>query len=150
MVTLRFNKDQQVALLRGISLFAGDGSEGLRSIATLRSECDAKQEDGLMEREQVSPGGECFVIVEGTATVSRNGVQLAHLGPGDSFGELAPLDGGPRTATVVAASDLRLLEVSRREFFKLRASFPAVSGNMMAEDVIVGTRSVDLAEMQAS
>ena len=157
MATLRFNKDERVTLLRGISLFAGCKNKELRSIATLQSQCHAQKDDVLME--QGMPGGECFVIVEGTATVSRNGIQLAHLGPGDFFGELAPLDGGPRTATVVADTDLQLLVISRQEFFQLRTSFPAVSANMMAElgtrlrradEAIDGARSTDLAAVQAS
>src|SRR5262249_60096931 len=40
------------------------------------------------------------------ATVSSKGVQLATLGPGDYFGEIALIDGGPRSATVTAATDL--------------------------------------------
>ncbi len=157
MATLRFNKDERVTLLRGITLFAGCRNDDLRSIATLQSQCEAQKEEVLMEEGR--PGEECFVIVEGTATVSRNGIRLAHLGPGDFFGELAPLDGGPRTATVVADTDMHLLVISRREFFHLRTSFPTVSVNMMAElgarlrrtdEAIDATRSVDLVARQAS
>jgi len=42
----------------------------------------------------------------GQAIVSRKGVELATLGPGDHFGEIALIDGGPRSATVTAATDL--------------------------------------------
>ena len=42
----------------------------------------------------------------GEATVSSKGVDLATLGPGDYFGEIALIDGGPRSATVTAATDL--------------------------------------------
>jgi len=47
-----------------------------------------------------------FIIDSGEATVSAKGVQLNSLGPGDHFGEIALIDGGPRSATVTAASDL--------------------------------------------
>ena len=46
------------------------------------------------------------MIVEGTATVSIDGNEVASLGPGDFFGEISLLDGGPRTATVTADTDL--------------------------------------------
>jgi CRP-like cAMP-binding protein len=53
------------------------------------------------------PGGAAFFIIEsGHANVSSKGVALAALGPGDYFGEVALIDGGPRSATVTAATDL--------------------------------------------
>jgi pyruvate,water dikinase len=52
-------------------------------------------------------GGAAFFLIEsGEATVSNKGVPVATLGPGDYFGELALIDGGPRSATVTAATDL--------------------------------------------
>jgi hypothetical protein len=53
-----------------------------------------------------SGGAAFFLIDSGEATVSSKGVHLATLGPGDYFGELALIDGGPRSATVTAATDL--------------------------------------------
>ncbi len=47
-----------------------------------------------------------FVIESGEATVTSKGVTINTLGPGDHFGEIALIDGGPRSATVVAATDL--------------------------------------------
>ena len=53
-----------------------------------------------------SGGAAFFLIDSGEATVSRKGVHVANLGPGDYFGEIALIDGGPRSATVTAATDL--------------------------------------------
>jgi phosphoenolpyruvate synthase/pyruvate phosphate dikinase len=53
-----------------------------------------------------SGGAAFFLIDSGEATVSSKGVDLATLGPGDYFGEIALIDGGPRSATVTAATDL--------------------------------------------
>jgi CRP-like cAMP-binding protein len=47
-----------------------------------------------------------FLIEAGEATVTGKGVHLATLGPGQCFGEIALIDGGPRTATVTAATDM--------------------------------------------
>jgi phosphoenolpyruvate synthase/pyruvate phosphate dikinase len=47
-----------------------------------------------------------FLIDTGQAEVSSKGVHLATLGPGDYFGEVALIDGGPRSATVTATTDL--------------------------------------------
>jgi CRP-like cAMP-binding protein len=52
-------------------------------------------------------GGAAFFIIDsGEVAVSSNGVERAKLGPGDHFGEIALIDGGPRSATVTAATDV--------------------------------------------
>lgn len=57
-----------------------------------------------------------FVIDEGQATVSRRGEELATLGPGDYFGEIALIDEGARTATITAETDLRCYGLTSWEF----------------------------------
>jgi hypothetical protein len=59
------------------------------------------------------PGDELFVILDGEARVERKGSPLATFGPGEFFGEVAVIDGRPRSADVVAVSPLRALAVSR-------------------------------------
>jgi len=59
------------------------------------------------------PGDELYVILEGEARIERGGNVLATFGPGEFFGEIAVLDGRPRSADVVAATTLRCLTVSR-------------------------------------
>jgi CRP-like cAMP-binding protein len=51
-------------------------------------------------------GASFFIIESGQAVVTRRGEQLATLGPGDHFGEIALIDEGARTATVTAVTDL--------------------------------------------
>jgi flavin reductase (DIM6/NTAB) family NADH-FMN oxidoreductase RutF len=59
------------------------------------------------------PGEELFVILEGEARVERGGAPLAALGPGEFFGEIAVLDGRPRSADVLAVTRLRCLAIPR-------------------------------------
>ncbi len=131
MATHRLRKDGRVTLLRNISLFSGCSNDELRKIASLQTHYEATQSDILTKQGQ--PGHECFVIVEGTATVIRNNVKLADLGPGDLVGELALLDGRPRTATVVARTNMHLLVFSRQEFVHLCGSFPTVTFKVLIE-----------------
>ena len=108
--------------------------------------------------QQGKPGAEFFVIVDGVAEATRNGVELAVLRPGDFFGELALLDGGPRTATVVALTAMHLLVFSRREFSRLHSSAPTVAFKMLAElgarlrkadDMFDGKASTGIASIQS-
>ena len=61
-------------------------------------------------------GRELFVILEGTATVTREGHVVNILHAGDYFGELAAIEAVPRSATVLATTDLDVLIVGPREF----------------------------------
>jgi CRP-like cAMP-binding protein len=128
---LRFPRDEQATQLRGIDLFSGCTKSELRDIASLQSDYVAEESDVLTE--QGSQGDDFFIIVSGRANVIRNGVRVAQLGPGDFFGEMAPLDGGPRTATVVADTEMQLSILSGRDFSLLLASFPTVSRKILVE-----------------
>ena len=93
-----------VATIGRVQLFADMDRRQAEQIARLLKERRfAKGETVIME----GSGGAAFFIIEsGQATVSRKGVDIATLGPGDHFGEIALIDGGPRSATVTAATDL--------------------------------------------
>jgi CRP/FNR family cyclic AMP-dependent transcriptional regulator len=67
-----------------------------------------------------TPGAEFFVVEHGHAAVHRRGYDIAVLGPGDHFGEIALLEPRtPRTASVTAAEDLQVQVYDRREFATL-------------------------------
>ena len=53
-----------------------------------------------------------YLITKGRATVVVNGKRLRSCAPGDHFGEIAVLDGGPRSATIVADTDLETLTIA--------------------------------------
>jgi Pyruvate phosphate dikinase, AMP/ATP-binding domain/Cyclic nucleotide-binding domain len=93
-----------VAALQRVELFAGMDRRQTEQIARLVKERRfAKGETVIRE----GTGGAAFFIIDsGEVTVSSKGVNLATLGPGQYFGELALIDGGPRSATVTAATNL--------------------------------------------
>ena len=88
-------------------------------------------EDGREVVTQDAVGKEAFIIVEGTAHVDRSGTRVATLGIGDHFGELSLLDGGPRTATVVADGELKLLVLGQREFNWVLGEVPGLATKIM-------------------
>jgi len=93
-----------VAALQRVALFAGMDRRQSEQIARLLKERRfQKGETVILEG---SGGAAFFLIDSGEATVSQKGVVLRTMGPGDHFGEIALIDGGPRTATVTATTDL--------------------------------------------
>jgi len=76
-------------------------------------------------------GREFFVIVDGAASVLRDDERVASLGPGAFVGEMALLDGGRRTATVVADTNVEVFVLSEREFDELLRRSPTVAHNML-------------------
>ncbi len=92
------------------------------------------------ELEDVSPGvnltGEgasgysFFVLRDGTATVTINGIEVRTLGPGDFFGELALLGDGRRTATVTTAAPSRVLVLFGTEFRQLQQEQPKIAARI--------------------
>ena len=78
------------------------------------------------------PGLEFFVILSGTARVTRRGRKVATLGPGAAFGELALLDDAPRNATVVAETDMELAVLGQRDFARILDEVPGFAHKMLA------------------
>jgi len=115
--------------LSQIPLFTACSARDLQKIARAVDEVDVDREREIVT--QGSTGREAFVIVEGEAAVRRNGRRIATLGPGDHFGELALLDGGPRTATVIATSPMKLLVLGQREFTGLLDEVPGLALKIM-------------------
>jgi CRP-like cAMP-binding protein len=93
-----------VAALQRVQLFADLDRKQAQQIARLlKVRHFAKGETVIMEG---SGGAAFFLIDSGEATVSSKGVHLATMGPGEYFGEIALIDGGPRSATVTATTDM--------------------------------------------
>ena len=93
-----------VGALQRVRFFADMNRRQTEQIARLLKERHfAKGETVIREG---SGAAAFFIIDSGEASVSSKGVQLNALGPGDHFGEIALIDGGPRSATVIAATDL--------------------------------------------
>lgn len=117
------------AELRSIPIFSELSKKELKTVSRLMTEVDITAGRTLTRQGEV--GREFMVIVEGTAVVRRNGRKIAELGPGDFLGELAVLSGAPRTADVVATSDMVIETLNRREFMTLLDESAAIAKKIL-------------------
>ena len=125
----RKGRDAKLDLLGNVRLFSTCNKRELARIASLVDEVEAPK--GKVLVRQGDPGRECFVIAEGKAKATMRGKGTAMLGPGSFFGEMSLLDQGPRSATVTAESDMRLLVLGSREFSALINEVPPVAARIM-------------------
>lgn len=73
------------------------------------------------------PGETLFVVLSGQAKVARGSRRVGVVMPGDFFGELSAIDGGPRTASVIAETPVAVLRLFRRTLLSLIQEEPQVS-----------------------
>ena len=124
---------QDVEVLRNIPLFAKVDLTKLKLLAFTSERLQYASGDELFH--QGDDGDAAYVILEGQADIlvdtPKGAVKVARLGENDIIGEIAILCDMPRTATVVAHSDLETLRVSKEGFFHLVTQFPQVGIEVM-------------------
>ena len=121
---------QRLDALRKVEVLAECTDDELRAIDSLITEVTVPTGKVLVREGE--PGLEFMIVVEGTAGVTRDGQEIAEIGPGSFIGEMALLDKAPRSATVTATSDLDLFVLTIGEFFSLLRESPA------AQEKIIG------------
>jgi CRP-like cAMP-binding protein len=126
---VRLGGNQKIDLIRKVPLFARCSRAELKEIAMLADEIDLHE--GKEMTRQGSPGREFFVLLEGSADVTKDDRKVNTLGPGDFFGEIALVSHEPRTATVIATSPVRALVITDRSFRRLLDDAPRVQDKVM-------------------
>jgi CRP-like cAMP-binding protein len=123
-------RDEFTDHLAQVPLFSACSRKDLQHVAK-RAE-DIKVDAGKVLVSEGAAGAEFFVILEGNATVSRHGQEVATLGPGDFFGDLALLDRAPRNATITATTPMELVVLGQREFSALIDEVPGFAHKLLA------------------
>ena len=124
------SKKQHLESLRNVTLFSSCSTKDLEKIAKAGDEITLPA--GSLVVDQGQTGREAYVIIKGSVTVRRNGKKVATLGAGSVVGELSLLDHGPRTASVVADTDLEVLVISQRQFLAVIDAIPALAHKLLA------------------
>jgi CRP-like cAMP-binding protein len=124
--------EQRVETLARIPLLAALGRPELRELAEIFRE--QVFEAGTTVIRQGERGARIlafFVVIEGEASVTIDGNEVAVLGPGEHFGEIALFHDVPRRATVIALTELRCLALSSWEFRTFVEKHPEVAWRLL-------------------
>ncbi len=125
----RSRREEKVAWLRRVPLFADLSTAQLEGLAPLVDEVETAAGQVLIDQEGF--GQELLIIIDGKVEVTRDGRHLKDLGPGEVIGEIALLDGGPRTATVTAREPTTVFSISKRAFDTVLDRIPGMPHELL-------------------
>jgi CRP/FNR family transcriptional regulator, cyclic AMP receptor protein len=125
----RIGQDTKIEQLSRLPLFEGCSQRQLREIARI-TEVRELPEASVLARTG-EPGHEFFLILDGRVRIEVSPRKRTKLGPGEFFGEMSLLDGGPRSATAVAETGVRLLVINRRDFSLLLSKVPDLTRHLL-------------------
>jgi CRP-like cAMP-binding protein len=117
--------DRRASLIGACPLFQGLVPADLEAVAALAIEVDFPAERVIARQGEIGTG--FFIVVSGRVRVVRDGTTVAHLGPGEFFGELSVLDGGPRVAQVVTDEPTVCLAIASWDFERVLREEPGVA-----------------------
>ncbi|MDQ2967943.1 MAG: cyclic nucleotide-binding domain-containing protein [Actinomycetota bacterium] len=127
---MRLGKDSKVELIKKVPLFSKLSKKELEEVAHIADELDLP--NGKVMAQEGDRGREFFVLLEGEADVTKGGKSINTMHEGDFFGEIALVTQMPRTASVTATTDVRVLVITERDFGALLKHSPEV-GRGVAE-----------------
>jgi CRP/FNR family transcriptional regulator/CRP/FNR family cyclic AMP-dependent transcriptional regulator len=123
------SSDARIDHLRRVSLFADCTDVELRRIADISRIVETPA--GSVLTKVGTPGDSFFLIIDGRVFVETPVGAGEPLHPGDFFGEMSLLDGDPRSATIIATTEVRLLVVDRSQFWRLLNETPDLVRRML-------------------
>ncbi len=123
------SRKQQIEMLRRVPLFSDLSKRELDQLARTGRVVD--HAEGHVVVTEGEKGVGFHLILDGEARVTKGGRTVAKLGPGQWFGEISMIDGGPRTATVSAATQLRTFGVASWDFHPLLKTSPTITFKLL-------------------
>jgi CRP-like cAMP-binding protein len=133
-------KRQSATALAAVPMFADFSKRHLQRLARDTDELTFAPGESVVREGDL--GETLFVVLEGEGKVTRGGKKVGAVVPGDFFGELAAIDAEPRTASVIAVTQLRVLRLFRRHLMALLDDEPQVTMKLL-DGIVRRLRQVD-------
>jgi CRP/FNR family transcriptional regulator, cyclic AMP receptor protein len=127
----RRTRREAAAVLSRMPLFTGFAKRHLNRLARQTDELDVTRGEHIVD--EGLRGETFFVVLAGHAKVVRGRRKIGELVPGDFFGELSALDGGARSASVVAETPMRVLRLFRHTLVELLQEEPQLTIRILGE-----------------
>lgn len=121
--------NKKVDALATVPLFSALTRNELTTVVRAAEELDVPAGEEMVTEGRI--GRDFFLILDGEAVVRRSGRKVATLGPGKWFGELSLIDNQPRSATVAAVTDMKLLVLGQAEFGGLLETVPSLAAKLL-------------------
>ncbi|HEY6566561.1 MAG TPA: cyclic nucleotide-binding domain-containing protein [Actinomycetota bacterium] len=142
----RRTKRETATALAGVPMFAGFSKRHLHRLA---DETDVLSfAPGQAIVSEGDPGETLFVVLTGQGKVTRARRKVGSVMPGDFFGELSAIDGGPRSASVIAETPMHVLRLFRRTLMSLINDEPQVTMKLL-DGIVRRVRQVERLRSQA-
>ena len=122
-------RQRSAVALSGVPLFSGFSKRHFKLLVESTDEVVFSSGETMVEEGLL--GETLFVVLEGQAKVVRGGRTVARIVPGDFFGELSALDGGPRSASVIAETPLVAVRLFRHALLDLVRAEPILSAHLL-------------------
>ncbi len=122
---------QLVTFVKAIPIFSSCTPKELKGVATSGKEVSFQAGRVICKEGETGVG--LHIILEGEVKVLVGGRTRRRLGPGAFFGEIALLDGGPRSASVVAETPVRTFAITSWNFRSVLKEYPSMPVKMLEE-----------------
>lgn len=141
---------ERMIFLRNVSFFGDLRIDQLRALARVCDEIAVAKGKRIIRQGDVGEG--LFIVVEGRVSIERDAqssqgrITLFEMGPAEVFGEISLLDGGVRTADVIAQTPVLLLGIKREALDEALEDDPSIAMGMlraMAQRVRRSTEVID-------
>lgn len=123
--------NERVEKLRSVPLFKGLSRRQVAQIVKLGRELEFAPGEAIVERGLKAM--DFYLIMKGQAKLRVPGRRIRMLGPGAYFGEISVLDGGRRTATIVAETRVWTLRLDRSKFIPLLDRHGSIARKILVE-----------------
>jgi CRP-like cAMP-binding protein len=124
----RVKRAKQLEFLEAVPMFRGLSKADLMKVARVTEQVTVPADTVLAEQD--APGDAFYLIISGVAVVRRNGRKINDMAAGDFFGEMALVDGGPRSATVMTLEESTLFMIHRKDFSSL-VGVPSIARRLL-------------------
>lgn len=128
---MSLDRQERISWLTGVPLFASCDKDTIERIADTTGELSFADGQAIVQQGQVGNG--LYIVVSGAVRIVAGASELARLGPGDFFGELAVIDQQPRNATAYADGPTDCLALASWDLIALLERDSGLAMNLLRE-----------------